>query len=424
MLLDPAIQLLPHVGFDFAERERADRAYDSPEEPIEERLDSRLRRLRASIVEEEIREHLVQHADGKLPLPLLPGARSSRCTRELCDAAAAARDAAACRRCSSTPAEFGLVRDDQVEAYERALGDRLEVVDVPGGHIVYWDAFDETADAVERFLRLEDPRAERDATSSTASSPVSFSRSRIGLTSTTSSESQQPGLGDELHREVRLAIREPAAHGRADARRDVRVEHVHVEADVDEAGARDVRERLANGTLDSEPVDVAHREDARVELRQELPLAVVERADADQRHAARATAGSDQPSLGNRAPAEPERGREHHPVDVAARARLRAVEVAVRVDPEHAALAVHPREAAERPERDRVVAAQDERDRALRATASATRSAMRWQVSLICGRNRACSSPTGDRLRRRRRSTLPRSMQSWPSSASRASRPA
>jgi hypothetical protein len=31
---------------------------------------------------------------------------------------------------------------------------------VPGKHMVMWDAFDEVADAVERFL-LEDPSAER-----------------------------------------------------------------------------------------------------------------------------------------------------------------------------------------------------------------------------------------------------------------------
>jgi len=30
-----------------------------------------------------------------------------------------------------------------------ALGDRLRVVEVPGSHMVQWDAFDEVADAVE-----------------------------------------------------------------------------------------------------------------------------------------------------------------------------------------------------------------------------------------------------------------------------------
>jgi hypothetical protein len=32
---------------------------------------------------------------------------------------------------------------------------------VPGMHMVMWAAFDEVAAAVEQFLALEDPRAER-----------------------------------------------------------------------------------------------------------------------------------------------------------------------------------------------------------------------------------------------------------------------
>ena len=53
--------------------------------------------------------------------------------------------------------EFGLVREDQLEEYARILDGLIEVAEVPGGHNVYWDAYDETADAVERFL--EDARA-------------------------------------------------------------------------------------------------------------------------------------------------------------------------------------------------------------------------------------------------------------------------
>ena len=30
--------------------------------------------------------------------------------------------------------------------------DHFEIVEVPGGHMVYWDAYEETADALERFL--------------------------------------------------------------------------------------------------------------------------------------------------------------------------------------------------------------------------------------------------------------------------------
>src|SRR4051812_36411502 len=86
---------------------------------------------------------------------------------------------------------------------------------------------------------------------------------------------------------MRLAIRKPAADGSADAGCDIRVEDVHVEADVHEAGTGHVGERFAHGALDSEPVEVAHREDACVELFEELALPLVERADADERDAAR-----------------------------------------------------------------------------------------------------------------------------------------
>jgi hypothetical protein len=48
--------------------------------------------------------------------------------------------------------QFGLVRDEQLAEYVEELGDRLDVVAVQGGHIVYWDAYAETAYAVEKFL--------------------------------------------------------------------------------------------------------------------------------------------------------------------------------------------------------------------------------------------------------------------------------
>jgi hypothetical protein len=44
---------------------------------------------------------------------------------------------------------FGLVRDEQIAAYDGAV----DLVAVPGMHMVMWDAFDETATAVEQFLR-------------------------------------------------------------------------------------------------------------------------------------------------------------------------------------------------------------------------------------------------------------------------------
>jgi lipase len=155
VLLDPAIQLLPHVGFDFAERERADRAYSSPEEPIESRLASSPMTPRESL-EEENREHLVQHADGKFRFRYCQAAVVSM-YGELCTTPPAA-ETLRVPTLLVHAGEFGLVRADQLEEYERAQAERLQVVEVPGGHIVYWDAFEETADAVEEFL--QDPRAE------------------------------------------------------------------------------------------------------------------------------------------------------------------------------------------------------------------------------------------------------------------------
>jgi hypothetical protein len=39
-----------------------------------------------------------------------------------------------------------------LDAHRAALGDLLEVVIVPGGHSVLWDAFDATASAITEFV--------------------------------------------------------------------------------------------------------------------------------------------------------------------------------------------------------------------------------------------------------------------------------
>ena len=148
-LLDPAIQILPHVGFDFAERERLDNSFDSPEDAIEARLAGDTPTPR-EFVEEEIEEHLVRHADGRYRYRYCQGTVVS-CYAELVTPPPPPETLRVPTLLLYAD-QFGLVRDDQVEEYRRALGDRLEVVMVPGGHMVMWDAWTETADAVERFL--------------------------------------------------------------------------------------------------------------------------------------------------------------------------------------------------------------------------------------------------------------------------------
>jgi lipase len=150
VLLDPAIQILPHVGFDFAEQARQDVSYATVDEAVEARL-ALGTPTPHEFVEEEMHEQLQPSPDDRLRFPF-------------CRSAVVAGYS---EMCTPPPPpetlrvpmlllyadQFGLVRDEQVEAYRNALGDRLRVVTVPGGHVVYWDAYEETADAIDAFLR-------------------------------------------------------------------------------------------------------------------------------------------------------------------------------------------------------------------------------------------------------------------------------
>jgi len=150
VLLDPAIQILPHVGLNFAENAALDHSYASAEEAVEARLASGVPPSPREFVEEEAREHLELSADGRLRWRYSRGAVVTA-YGELCTEPpppAVLRVPTLLVHAS----HFGLVREEQLAEYVDELGDRLEVVGVAGGHIVYWDAYEETADAVEKFL--------------------------------------------------------------------------------------------------------------------------------------------------------------------------------------------------------------------------------------------------------------------------------
>ncbi len=155
ILLDPAIQILPHVGYDFAERERADHAVASPDEAIDARLENGAPTPRA-FLEEEMAEHLVEGSDGRL--------RFRYCQSTVVSLYGELTTPAPPPETLQAPAllvhagEFGLVREDQVEAYRTALPRQLEIVAVTGGHMVYWDAYEQTAEAIDAFLDRAAPR--------------------------------------------------------------------------------------------------------------------------------------------------------------------------------------------------------------------------------------------------------------------------
>jgi lipase len=151
VLLDPAILLPAHVALLAAENAREPKSYISFDELVERRYDeSQLQRAPRDLVEADLASHVVQDDDG-------------RYRYRYCGSAVVA----AYGEMASQPPRFEDVRvptllvlgersylsyDHLLDEHQAALDDLLEVVVVPGGHSVLWDAFEETAAAVADFL--------------------------------------------------------------------------------------------------------------------------------------------------------------------------------------------------------------------------------------------------------------------------------
>jgi lipase len=157
VLLDPAIHVPAGYARQGANDERAKQPFASVEEAIASRLEGDdlmgPDRTPREFLDEEMREHLVPHEDGLYRYRYSQDAVASAWIEM------AARPPAFDRVRLSTllvvGAESKLVSAGELELYRSALGGLLEVVVVPGGHMVYWDAFDETAAAVEQFLTTD-----------------------------------------------------------------------------------------------------------------------------------------------------------------------------------------------------------------------------------------------------------------------------
>ncbi|MHB8468759.1 MAG: alpha/beta fold hydrolase [Gaiellaceae bacterium] len=144
VLLDPAIHVLPQIAAYYANEERGDPVYASPEAYVDSRDDAGgLDRGRAV-------------ADTALHVEPLPDGRVRRLTSqaavvsiygELASEPPPPETLAMPALLVYAPA-YGLVRDEHLAAY----GERAELVAVPGMHMLMWSAFDETASAVENFL--------------------------------------------------------------------------------------------------------------------------------------------------------------------------------------------------------------------------------------------------------------------------------
>ena len=148
VLLDPAVWVPPQIALERAEEERRDRSFATVAEALELRRPTATL-APAELLAEEMDFHLAEDDDGRLRYRYSPSAVI-----------------AAFGEMAKPPPLHGLAEvptlivrapgaeicpDAIVEVCRDAIPG-LEVVDVPGGHIVMWDALDETAAAVARFL--------------------------------------------------------------------------------------------------------------------------------------------------------------------------------------------------------------------------------------------------------------------------------
>ncbi len=152
VLLDPAIHVLPQIALFAAENARKERSYVSFEEGIDRRYDeSQLSRAPRKLVEDELRGHLVWHDEGGYRY------RYSQSAVVAGYGEMASQPPPFERVCIPTLLVLGessyLPYDHLLDAHREALGDLLEVVVVPGGHTLLWDALAETVDAISAFLR-------------------------------------------------------------------------------------------------------------------------------------------------------------------------------------------------------------------------------------------------------------------------------
>jgi lipase len=150
VLLDPALTVPPDYAAFLAERElAADESFGTVEEAIQLTFAGLFRRP-AAVLEEEVREHLVQGDDGRYRFRYSHEAVSGGYLEVAVPPPAWQKQGIPTLIVAGALSKF--VSIGEVELYRTALTDRFEVVVVPGGHSVLWEAFDETADAIETFL--------------------------------------------------------------------------------------------------------------------------------------------------------------------------------------------------------------------------------------------------------------------------------
>jgi lipase len=151
VLLDPAIFIPPPHSHQLAHEAREEESYNSVEEGIQARIvRSGLAHTPREILEEEFADHSFADEDGRIRLRYSPQTVSEAYLA--IGTPAPPFDTLRVPTLVVVGALSVVVTGGQLELYRRALGDLMTIEVVPGGHSVLWDAFDETAAAVDAFL--------------------------------------------------------------------------------------------------------------------------------------------------------------------------------------------------------------------------------------------------------------------------------
>jgi lipase len=150
LLLDPALTVPPDYAAFLAEQElAADVSFATVEEGVEA-WTTGLFRPASAAVRAEVAEQLVQGADGRFRFDYSPAVVAAAYLAIAPLPSPWERAGIPTLIVAGIASKF--VSVGEVKHYRAALGEKLRIVIVPAGHSVLWDAFDETADSIERFL--------------------------------------------------------------------------------------------------------------------------------------------------------------------------------------------------------------------------------------------------------------------------------
>ena len=147
ILLDAAVQMTAEDAREAADEDRGDRSFADAEEFFAFSREA-ASRVPQAFLDEELEQHVERGADGRLRPRYFPPAVITMWG----ELAAAPPTPPRCPTLVVVAEDADYTRPEHVAAFRAALGDDLTVVTVPGDHIVLWDAYEETADAVMRFL--------------------------------------------------------------------------------------------------------------------------------------------------------------------------------------------------------------------------------------------------------------------------------